>query len=128
MSESGFYPAGAYSDDRAPYNEKVIPERGFKMSVEFTMRKDRVQVMTDRYEEYYDEEYRGNIIDTSNTEWKDVYNENHHTIQELLLELESYILQDIERYKGFQRKELQLNALLEECRGWKVVDEKYEEA
>lgn len=128
MSERDYYPAGAYNDPNAPYNEPVIPERDFDVDVEFTMQKT-VTVTTNEYQPEYDEEDGNTYANTDDTNWEDAYDESgYYTIPELLQELENYVRQDLERYKGNKTKERQLNALLESCQGWNVNDKSFTEA
>ena len=67
MSEADYYPAGAYSDPNAPYNEPVIPERDFDIDVEFVMSKT-VTVTTNDYAPDYDDEDGRENANTENTD------------------------------------------------------------
>ena len=128
MSECDYYPAGAYNDPNAPYNEPVIPERDFDVDVEFTMQKT-VTVTTNEYQPEYDEEDGNTYANTDDTNWEHAYNESgYYTIPKLLQELENYVRQDLERYKGNKTKERQLNALLKSCQCWIVTDMSFTEA
>lgn len=129
MSEADYYPAGAYSDPNAPYNEPIIPERDFEVDVEYVLQKKAVPVTTDKYNPEFDEEDGHTYANTADTNWEDVYNESgHYTIPELLQELENYIKEDLERYKGSRTKERQLKEMLESCQGWEVYDKTFSEA
>lgn len=125
MSEADYYPAGAYSDPNAPYNEPIIPERDFDIDVEFVMSKN-VTVTTNDYAPEYDDEDGREYANTENTDWGNAYENSHYTIPELLSELESYIKQDLERYKGSATKERQLKEMLEDCQGWEVKEKTFE--
>lgn len=126
MAEKDYYPAGAYSDPSAPYNEPVIKERDFDIEVEFVMRKTVTVTTNDYIPEYNDEDGR-EYVNTDDTNWENAYDESgHYTIPELLQELESYINQDLLRYKGSSRETRRLNELLESCRGWKVEEKTFE--
>ena len=128
MSEADFYPAGAYKDQSAPYNEKEVPYRDFHLNAEYILQKKNVLVNSNAYVPEYEDETGHTYANTDDTNWEDVYNESHYTIQELLQELENYIKQDLERYKGSSTKERQLKEMLEDCQGWEVYDKTFEEA
>ena len=129
MSEADYYAPGSYNDPSAPWNEPVIPERDFEVDVEFVMQKKAVPVTTDKYNPEYDEEDGRTYANTDDTNWEDVYDESgYYTIPELLQELENYVKEDLERYKGDTRKERHLNAILESCQGWEVYDKSFNKA
>jgi len=128
MRESGYYPPGAEFDPRAPYNEPVIPEQDFGVDVEYVLQKKAVKVTTDDYRPEFDDETGHVDANTEDTDWENAYENSHYTIPELLSELESYIKQDLERYKGSATKERQLKGMLEDCKGWEMYDKSYCEA
>ena len=128
MRESGYYPPGAEFDPNAPYNEPVIPEQDFEVDVEYVLQKKAVKVTTDDYNPEFDEETGHVDANTEDTDWENAYNNSHYTIPELLNELESYIKQDLERYKGSATKERQLKEMLEDCQGWELYDKSYSES
>lgn len=128
MRESGYYPPGAEFDPNAPYNEPVIPERDFEVDVEYVLQKKAVKVTTDDYSPEFDDETGHVDANTEDTDWENAYNNSHYTIPELLSELESYIKQDLERYKGSATKERQLNGMLKDCQGWELYDKSYSES
>jgi len=118
MAESDFYPAGAYNDPDAPFNEKIIPLREFDIEAEFTMRKV-VTVKTSDYIPEYDDENGRDCPNTENTDWHSAYDDNgHYTIIELLSELEEYVLEDMKTCSPNTGKGRALKRLLENCRGW----------
>lgn len=39
MIESGYYPAGAEFDPKAPYNEKIIPDKEIEVTISVTLSK-----------------------------------------------------------------------------------------
>ena len=126
MYDNYNYPLGADTPD-APWNEPVIPERDFEVDVECVIKKEGVLITTNKYAPEYDEEDGRTYANTEDTDWEKEYDESHHTIIELLGELEQYIIQDLERYKGNKTKERQLNAMLEDCKGWYFVDKTFTE-
>ena len=126
MSEADYYPAGAYSDPNAPYNEPVIPERDFDIDVEFVMSKS-VTVTTNDYAPEYDDEDGREYANTENTDWEQAYdNSGHLTIAEMLQELESYVKDDMTKTAPNSGKGLYLKRVLESCQGWEVKEKTFE--
>ena len=126
MSEADYYPAGAYSDPNAPYNEPVIPERDFDIDVEFVMSKT-VTVTTNDYAPEYDDEDGREYANTENTDWEKAYdNSGHLTIAEMLQELESYVKDDMTKTAPNSGKGLYLKRVLESCQGWEVKEKTFE--
>lgn len=129
LSPNSNYPPMSQSEwDNAPFNEPVIPEKDFEVDVEYVLQKKAVNVTTDDYIPEFDEETGHVDANTEDTDWGNAYNNSHYTIPELLVELESYIKQDLERYKGSATKERQLKEMLEDCQGWELYDKSYCEA
>ena len=127
LGRNSNYPPMSQSEwDNAPFNEVSVPEKDFDVEVSFVMRKV-AKVTTDDYVPEYDEEDGHTYQNTENTDWGNAYESSCYTIQELLHELENYVKEDLERYKGNHAKEHKLNALLEDCQGWTVEDIDYEE-
>ena len=126
MSEADYYPAGAYSDPNAPYNEPVIPERDFDIDVEFVMSK-AVTVTTNDYAPEYDDEDGHEYANTENTDWEKAYdNSGHLTIAEMLQELESYVKDDMTKTAPNSGKGRYLQRVLESCQGWEVKEKTFE--
>jgi len=126
MSEADYYPAGAYSDPNAPYNEPIIPERDFDIDVEFVMSK-AVTVTTNDYAPEYDDEDGREYTNTENTDWEKAYdNSGHLTIAEMLQELESYVKDDMTKTAPNSGKGRYLQRVLESCQGWEVKEKTFE--
>ena len=126
MSEADYYPAGAYSDPNAPYNEPVIPERDFDIDVEFVMSK-AVTVTTNDYAPEYDDEDGREYANTENTDWeKACDNSGHLTIAEMLQELGSYVKDDMTKTAPNSGKGRYLQRVLESCQGWEVKEKTFE--
>lgn len=126
MSEADYYPAGAYNDPNAPYNEPIIPERDFDIDVEFVMSKT-VTVTTNDYAPEYDDEDGRENANTKNTDWEEAYdNSGHLTIAEMLQELESYVKDDMEKTAPNSGKGRYLQRVLESCQGWEVKEKTFE--
>lgn len=128
MRDRDYYPAGAYNDPNAPYNEVGVPERDFEVDVEYVLQKKDVLVTTNDYVPEFDEETGHTDANTLETDWKKAYEDGHYTIPELLEELKNYIKEDLERYKGSSIKERQLKEMLEDCEGWELAGCYYHEA
>ena len=126
MSEADYFPAGAYSDPNAPYNEPVIPERDFDIDVEFVMSKT-VTVTTNDYAPEYDDEDGREYANTETTDWEQAYdNSGHLTIAEMLQELESYVKDDKTKTAPNSGKGRYLQRVLESCQGWEVKEKTFE--
>lgn len=135
MRESGYFPAGAEFDPSSPYNERVIPDMEFDVTISMSLSKT-VKCSTNKYNPVVIDEPHNRLHeeypDTSDTSWSEVYGDNHKTIPELLSELKKYIQKDLDNLmsddskpdKAFHRRRLEF--LMEECDNWVVDEEDYE--
>jgi hypothetical protein len=114
------YPAGADTPD-APWNKKEPEERDFHVNVVVKLSKDET-ITTNNYIPVMDDEDGSTYADTENTDWVAEYKEKKYTIEDLLIELQQYIIKDLAAYKGNKRKEAELNDILSATQGW-VTDE-----
>ena len=129
------YPPGAAHDPSAPYNEIVIPDMEFDVTISMSLSKT-VKCSTNKYNPVVIDEPHNRLHeeypDTSDTPWSEVYGDNHKTIPELLEELKKYIKKDLGNLaddetkidKAFHRRRLEF--LLNECEDWTVDEEDYE--
>ena len=140
MSYSDNYPAGAANDPRAPYNQ-VDPEAvAFNVAATFTLEKT-VELTTVQYEggETDDEGYT-EPYDTLGVDWKDEFEKQQYNPVELLEKLADIVEQnlDVIRSKllylhpnwrtGYLTTEMRRYKGMIECaRGWKIMEEGYEE-
>jgi hypothetical protein len=120
MRDRDYYPAGAYNDPNAPYNE-VDPEP-IEVNVKVAQCLCREAVVTTKnYDLSYDEECGG--YDTElHDGYADLlryYQDQHKSIPELLDELAKYIRQELAGGVEHQRK-WELEQMLEDCEGWTV--------
>lgn len=123
------YPPGAAHDKNAPYNEPIIPERDFEVDVEFVMRKNAVDVKTDKYVPEFDDEDGHTRANTEDTDWEDVYGDSgHYTILEMLDELKQYIEEDLKTCSPNTCKGAALKRLLEDCQGWEIYEKSFSES
>ena len=87
-----------------------------------------VQVSTNDYEPArdYDEDTHScyEYADTSETNWKQVYEEQHFKIQDLISELKNYVLEDMKNTAPNTGKGKHLRGVLAACDGW--VEDDYE--
>lgn len=113
MRESGYYPPGAEFDPNAPYNQHENPEEEFEITVSQTLSK-AVTVFTSNYnlEVDCDEEGCYRNCDTSDTPWKEVYEEDYHTPLQLIGFLKR-LLEGNEPISDSLKKQL-----IEECDNW----------
>ena len=125
MYDNYNYPNGADTPD-APWNEPVIPERDFDVSVEFVMRKV-VKVTTNDYENEIDDANGHEHVDTTNTDWARAFeNDGHFTIQDLLNELRDYVVADMETCSPNTCKGAHLKRLLAACDNWETIEQNFE--
>ena len=118
MSERDYYPAGAYDDPNAPWNEHENPEREFDLEVcESVTRK--ATITTTGYGLYFDDEAGHDYVETDNIEWEDEYNEQYWSIPELLDQMRALI----EKWKpeSMSRGEKNLyQRIIDESNGWET--------
>jgi hypothetical protein len=119
MTESGYYPPGAEFDPRAPWNEPDIPEKGFDVCISQTLSKS-TKVITDDYypEEGCDEDGPYMTANTSNTDWRAAYDNDHYTPLQLIglfkEFLEKHLPDPITDIKGYE----EAKSLIAECENW----------
>lgn len=125
MNESGYYPAGAEHDSRAPWNEVDIPKKEFDVFISQTLSKT-TNVTTNDYKVDFaydgepDDAYAD--VDTSETNWKEAYNDNnHYTPLELINILKKYLEEAIvnQSDKTVIRR---MRNIIAECDNWTEDD------
>lgn len=111
--ESGYYPPGAEHDSHAPWNQVDPPEQEFDVTITQTLSKS-LSVFTDRYNFICDRDEDGVSVeyDTSDTNWHDVYAENHHTPLQLIALFKRMLEQKEEIPESLRQH------LIEECSEW----------
>ena len=120
-SAADYYPAGAYNDPSAPYNEVSIPERDFDVNVCQTLEK-YVTVTTDDYIPEYDDWDRSVHYDTSETNWLEAYNDNdYHTPLQLIELFKQCLEENLKNGVVFKSPKYTEN-LIKECEGWEEVE------
>ena len=123
MRESGYYPPGAEFDPSAPYNEVVVPERNFEVTISQTLSRP-VTITTSDYCPEFDEDDGHTYCNTENTDWKKAYEDCDFKIQDLLLELKDYVIKEMNNTSPLSGRGVYLKQLLEACDGW--VEDDYE--
>ena len=123
MTESGYYPPGAEFDPNAPYNQLELPEEEFDITVTQTLSKT-LTVATDnyRYIEEADEDGRYVEYDTDETDWEDVYAEDHHTPEQLIALFKRFL----ERKDEEEIPDSIRQHLIKECEDWIVEEQSIE--
>lgn len=117
MREADYYPAGAYNDPNAPWNEPVIPEKDFDITVSQSLSKD-ITVCTDQYRPEYDDEDGRTYANTEDTDWNTVFeNNNYHTPLQLLQLFGEVLQKDLENGIVFKNPRF-TQELINECQGW----------
>jgi hypothetical protein len=125
MKESDYYPAGAYSDPSAPYNEQIVPEMDFDVRVTQTLVKETT-ISTDQYQPEYDEEDGHTYANTDDTDWQDAYEKVALTPSQLIEvcgKLAQHLINGgIKKVDG-----IWLPAIVKECNDWDVDETTVEE-
>ena len=119
LSANSNYPPMSQSDwDNAPWNEPVIPEKDFDLTISQSLSKD-VTVSTDDYTPEYDDEDGHIYANTDNTEWNKVYSEEHLTPLEIIQECKRLAEFCIGAgWQSISNAKVSIKRLIEECEGW----------
>ena len=121
MRDRDYYPPGAYDDPSAPYNEPIIPDKEFEVTISQTLSKT-VTVTTDKYIPEGDYETGRIYANTSETDWREVYEEEHYTITELLEHLQTFAEKELENISSNSGRSRELRRIIEACKDWTVDD------
>ena len=113
MIESGYYPPGAEFDPNAPYNQVDPPKQEFEVTITQTISKT-LPIWTDQYNYICERDEDGGFVDydTSDTNWHDVYAEDHYTPLQLIALFKRMLEQKEEIPEGLRQH------LIEECSEW----------
>jgi hypothetical protein len=139
MSEADYYPAGAYRDPNAPYNQVDVPEKEFDVTCSQSLSRTAT-VWTNNYipgasgVDYEDDGEGGSCAcgwhdpdDISDTNWSEEYAEcGYMTPLQLIQTLREYVEKDLENVDNIAKKTNQNKAflerkfkhLIEECDCW----------
>lgn len=123
MRDRDYYPAGAYNDPNAPFNEPSAPDP-IDINVMAVLRvSHETTVSTDNYNETWDEEgYRERELFDKNSDIERLYNEQHKTIPQLLDELANYINGELLSDGLSRSRRQELQDMLADCKGWTVEE------
>lgn len=127
MRDRDYYPAGAYDDPNAPFNQHDPDPIDISCEVTVTLKNTLIVDTTD-YTEEYDEEC-GSVDVTFNGGCLDLEEEvskRYKSIPYLLGELEKYIKGELAGGVTGARK-WELETLLESCRGWEQEEMEVED-
>lgn len=123
MSDKDYYPAGAYNDPNAPFNEPADPDP-IDINVMAVLRvSHETTVSTDNYNETWDEEgYCERELFDKNSDIERLYNEQHKTIPQLLDELAKYINGELLSDGLSRSRRQELQDMLTDCKGYTVEE------
>lgn len=123
MSDRDYYPAGAYNDPNAPYNEPAEPDP-IDINVMAVLRvSHETTVSTDNYNETWDEEgYHERELFDKNGDIERLYNEQHKTIPQLLDELAKYINGELLSDGLSRSRRQELQDMPADCKGYTVEE------
>lgn len=120
MYDNYNYPLGA-DTPYAPWNEQEVPKRQFDVCISQTLSKS-TKVTTNDYVLEVDQDKDGvyESADTSATDWREAYKNEHLTPLQLIGEFKDFLTKHLPDpiidIKGFRR----FRHLIGECEGWKV--------
>lgn len=117
------YPEGS-DISSAPWNMEENTPKEFEVTVTCSLDKN-VTVVTSNYilEIEKDEDGINEIINTEDTCWEEVYNENHYTIEDLLKEFSEILKYHIDTMdESLITRKIHYQRLLEECSNWVTND------
>ena len=130
MSEADFYPAGAYRDPSAPYNQSDPDDMDFDVTCSQTLSKT-VTVTTNNYipgaegVDYESDDEGGCYAvpyhddpDTSDTNWAEEYHDNQYHTPAQLLELFKQCLEENMKNGLVFKTPKFTEDLIKECEGW----------
>ena len=139
MNESAYYPAGAYYDKAAPYNQLDVPEEEFEVTCSQSLSRTTT-VVTNNYvpgDEGVDWEtddeghpcksHWQDAPDTSDTNWAEEYHDNDHYTPIQLIELFKQCLEENLKNGLVFKNPKVTQRLIEECKGWIENETEYVE-
>lgn len=132
MKEEDYYPAGAYSDPNAPYNQKEVEPIDVDVSVIYVINKLDTIKTTDYIAESWEDvetDDEGYIIksggidyDFSNCNFIKDYENQRNSIPKLLNMLENYLKKELLDINPNSPRGYELQKALQSCQGWKFED------
>ena len=126
MRDRDYYPAGAYNDPSAPYNDVPIEPYEFDCVITQTVQKN-VGVATQNYTKEVDEEFGAVYREPNGADWDEEYGTQHLDIPELLEALRGLAKEKLEKCKDLSLSEKsRLIKLVEEADDWESVERSVE--
>ena len=127
MRDRDYYPACAWLDPDAPYNDVPTEPYEFDCIITQTVQK-YVGVETKSYNMEVDEEDGSVYREPDGVDWDEEYGEQHLDIPELLEALQGLAKEKLEKCKDLSIPEKnRLNRLIEEADGWESTEKSVEE-
>ena len=122
MSDKDYYPAGAYNDPDAPYNETEPPSIERTCEVVETISRT-VDVSTTNYVYYPPEPWNGigAEYNIDNVDWYDEYNEQYLSLVDLIDNMRKLLMKLDGKTLSRHERHL-LNQVLKESKGWEEVE------
>lgn len=138
MSAADYFPAGAYNDSSAPWNQSDPEEKEFSVLCSQTLSKSAT-VLTDDYTPgdsgvdyepdgeggYYSSTWQ-DPDDTSDTNWEAAYHDNdHYTPIQLISLFRKHLEEELNNSNIPQNRINKYKHLIEECGGWQEDEVEY---
>lgn len=138
MSAADYFPAGAYNDSSAPYNQSDPEEKEFSVLCSQTLSKSAT-VLTDDYTPgdsgvdyepdgeggYYSSAWQ-DPDDTSDTNWEAAYHDNdHYTPIQLISLFRKHLEEELNNSNIPQNRINKYKHLIEECSNWTEDEVEY---
>lgn len=117
MYNNDNYPLGA-DTPYAPWNEQEVPEEQFGVCISQTLSKS-TEVTTNDYVPVVDQDEDGyyDYNDTSDTDWKKAYENEHLTPLQLIGEFKDFLTKHLPDLKG-KDEHRRAKELISECSNW----------
>lgn len=119
MRDRDYYPAGAYDDPNAPYNQ---PADNDPIEVVcdtcITLRKDIVVETTNYWVEYDEEGYNETHLEDGCRDLAKLVKEQATPLTKMLDELAKYIKGELAGADISKSRKRELEQMLEDCQGW----------
>lgn len=119
MKDRDYYPAGAYDDPNAPYNQPVTEPMDFDVVVTTHLVK-HTKLETDQYIFEGDEYYHD--VDTSEVDWDSAYKDSFYDVPELLNKLVELVMPELTELRKNKnenvRRRYELEKIVDSCNGW----------
>lgn len=119
MFENGYYPTGTQYLPQAPWNIKELPKKDLDVAVSQSLSKN-ITINTNLYYPEFDDSGECNV-DGEETNWGEVYEENHYTPLELIQMFKKHLQEELFRF-GNTIDRYKYQHIIEECDNWIVDD------